>query len=250
MKIFSSISSKIIKYVIAVLIIGFGADLLDAQTKYEYDAIARWRIETPAKIDSILTGLMLPKESPQAIEIVDINGNGIDNVDLLIISPASDAKNSAAVAGGPGTIKSYVIGDLLVPESVRKIIQNIELGSNAELKITVTSLEDLKELWKRLKNAYASVAVTTMTALMQNYPETDYTFIVQRRPNGDFIFRMIGFDEEKTTPQNPWDSDSTMTVLNQNEVLRMFLKNVEEKLKPEVIIIEKTRVDTVYLNRK
>lgn len=220
---------------------------LFSQTKFDYKSMPCWRIETPSTIDSILTGLMLPKESPKAIEIVDINGNGIDNLDLLIASPEVSGDGPVS---SKGYFQVYVLGDLVVPESVRRIIQNIALGSKAEQKITVSNLEQVMQYWSRMKTAKASIAVTTMTGLLQNYDETDYTFIVQRKPSGDFVFRMIGFDEEKTTPKNPWDPDSTSSIPNQSEVLRAFFQKMEEKIKAEVMVIYKTRVDTVFITKR
>jgi len=243
-----------------VFLIGFLNNLNLAQNnqqnqniKYDKMFLSAWRIEDPKLINWMLNEFMLPKEGVAAIELIDINENGPDRFDVLRITPESRKRSNSSDKKDIGIYQVYALSEIGVPESVKEEMKNWELGSGATQTTVLPSLEDAKKIHERKKTSKSSIILTLLTAIFQNYKDNDFKLMLERQPNGQYVFEIVGFDEESSTYTPPWDPDKDLneTLIQEMtgaEIMRAFFDNLKDIYRNELLIMYRERVDTVYIN--
>lgn len=216
--------------------------------KYDKLFFSSWRIEDPALIDSILTEFMLPKENVQVIEFIDINENGIDRLDVLRLTP-ENKRQTKATDSGEGIYQVYALSDIEIPESVKRRAADWDLGKQAPKQVVVPSLEMAKRWHEDEKSSKSSLMVTFLTAILQNYKKNEFKLMLERDQKGIFKFYIVGFDEDSTIYNEPWDPNAEMAeTLTGSEVLRAFFENIKKEFQNELVIMHRERRDTVYIS--
>lgn len=217
--------------------------------KYDKLFFSTWRIEDPALIDSILTEFMFPKENVQVIEFIDINENGIDRLDVLRLTPENKNQKNSSQNTGEGIYQVYALSDIEIPESVKHRAANWDLGKQALKQAIIPNLEVAKRWHEDEKSSKSSLVVTFLTAILQNYKKNEFKLMLERDDKGMFKFYIVGFDEDSTTYNKPWDPNSEMPeTLTGSEVMRAFFENIKKEFQNELVIMHRERRDTVYIS--
>ncbi|MCI0511794.1 hypothetical protein L0128_01110 [candidate division KSB1 bacterium] len=252
----ASISRTFQSLILMVIGLGLWSGRVGAQNNVHFDKMffATYRIENPAMIDTLLNELLLPREGVNCIEFIDINENGPDMYDVLRLtsSAKSASKTSTPSAGQTGTYQVYSLADIGVPDNLRRRITSWKMTASQPTDDTFGSIDDAKRFHEKQKSAKSSIILTLLTGLLRNYDKSDVKLMLQRLPNGQFQFQMVGFDESSATYSAPWDPDSEMaeTLVDQisgNEIMRAFFESLKSQFQSELVIMYRERVDTVYI---
>lgn len=247
--------SRTIQSIILLIIFTF-AGYGQEQESVTYDKLffSTWRVEDPVLIDSILTEFMLPKEGVQVVEFIDINENGIDRHDVLRLTPENKRQRENSVTNaGEGIYQVYALSEIGVPESVKRRSANWSFGEKAMKKAVIPDLETARRWHEKEKSSKSSIVVTFLTAILQNYKKNDFKLMLERDANGTFKFYIVGFDENQTTYNKPWDpneelSETLVDQMSGSEVMRAFFENLKKQFQNELVIMHRETRDTVYIS--
>ncbi|MBN2091020.1 hypothetical protein JW964_15510 [candidate division KSB1 bacterium] len=227
------------------------------EIKYDKLFFSTYRIEDKKAIDQLLTQLLLPKENVKCIDFIDINENGPDIYDVLRVTPEAPPDNASRKGRViTGAYQVYSLSELGVPEQLRKQIIGWGVSVKKPKEDVFTNLEEAKEFHKIRPSAKTSIINTLLMALYQNYDQPEVKLMLERKPTGEFVFNIIGFDEAAATYHEPWDGsrgtglDSTImdTTMMGNDLMRAFFEKLKELYHHELIIMHHEVVDTVYIS--
>lgn len=238
---------------ITVLLIFLAFSLYPQEIKYDKLFFSTYRIEDKKAIDQLLTQLLLPKENVKCIDFIDINENGPDIYDVLRVTPEATPDNASRKGKIiTGAYQVYSLSELGVPEQLRKQIISWGVSVKKPKEDVFTNLEEAREFHKIKPSAKTSIIITLLTGLLQNYDQSEVKLMLERKPSGEFVFNIVGFDENAATYHEPWNGslgngvimDSTMTG---TDLMRAFFEQLKELYHHELIIMHHEVVDTVYI---
>jgi len=222
------------------------------EIKYDKLFFSTYRIEDKKAIDQLLTQLLLPKENVKCIDFIDINENGPDIYDVLRVTPEAPPDNASRKGKViTGAYQVYSLSELGVPEQLRKQIISWGVSVKKPKEDVFTNMEEAQEFHKIRPSAKTSIINTLLMALSQNYNQPEVKLMLERKPTGEFVFNIIGFDEALATYHEPWNGslggimDTTMMG---NDLMRAFFEKLKELYHHELIIMHHEVVDTVYIS--
>ena len=226
-----------------------------AQVKFDKDFFSIYRVEDPALIDTLLTEFMLPKEAIKRIDFIDINENGPDDHDVIRLTPDGEVQASAFV-GRSSQLTGYLVysmSEIGVTESLRRRIRSWQLLKHP-VEDVFSTYEDAREYHEETRTAKSSILVTMLTGLMQNYDKKDVKLMLHRLPNGNFKILMVGFDETGATYKEPWNPEEMAEILISTgegpQVAHELYQELKKQFESELVIVTKSRVDTVYVRER
>jgi len=244
---------RTISWLIILLLI-FIVSLYSQEIKYDKLFFSTYRIEDKKAIEELLTQLLLPKENVKCIDFIDINENGPDIYDVLRVTPEA-APDNASRKGKivTGAYQVYSLSELGVPEQLRKQIISWGVSVKKPKEDVFTNIDEAREFHKIKPSAKTSIIITLLTGLLQNYDQSEVKLMLERKPTGEFVFNIVGFDENTATYREPWNGtdgngllmDSTMTG---TDLMRAFFEHLKELYHHELIIMHREVVDTVYIS--
>jgi hypothetical protein len=231
----------------------FIVSLYSQEIKYDKLFFSTYRIEDKKAIEELLTQLLLPKENVKCIDFIDINENGPDIYDVLRVTPEAAPDNTAKKGKiVTGAYQVYSLSELGVPEKLRKQIISWGVSVKKPKEDIFTNLDEAREFHKIRPSAKTSIIITLLTGLLQNYDQSEVKLMLERKPTGEFVFNIVGFDENSATYREPWSgtggNGAMDTTMMGNDLMRAFFEKLKELYHHELIIMQREVVDTVYIS--